>query len=215
VDAVFSALEKRHGDQVFPSFMRQTAVFSRRLPGRPGAVLLLEPREVRLCLLEEVPIKPSALTLRRAAFEEIGGFDETWSSSEDWELLLRMARAHRFAYIDRPMAVLHISPDSLHVMDQTRGETAMIRLLARERASLAGDAEALAAVRRGLVTRVKHFAWHYVRRGQRARASRVFLDGFALTGAPGLFARALAVWLPRSWHSTSLASAEDPVPARS
>ena len=214
VDAVFSDLEKRHGDRVFASFMRQTAVFSRLLPSRPGGLLRLEPRELRLCLLEEVPIKPSALTLRRAAFDELGGFDETWSSSEDWELLLRMARTHRFAYIDRPLAVLHISADSLHLMDQTRGETAMIRLLARERASLAGDVEALAAVRRGLVTRIKHFAWHYVDRGQRVRASRVFLNGFALTGAPGLFARALAVWLPLSWRSTSLTSPEDPAPAR-
>ena len=84
----------------------------------------------------------------------------------------------------------------------------MIRLLARERASLAGDAEALAAVRRGLVTRVKHFAWHYVDRGQRVRASRVFLAGFALTGAPGLFARALAVWLPWSLVTRSARPAQ-------
>jgi hypothetical protein len=72
----------------------------------------------------------------------------------------------------------------------------MIRLLTRERADLGGDAEALAAARRGLVTRVKHFAWHHVDRGERSRACRVFLNGFALTGAPGLLARALAVWLP-------------------
>jgi glycosyltransferase involved in cell wall biosynthesis len=198
VDAVFSDLEKRHGDQVVPSFMRQTEVFSRHVPRTPGSVVTLEPRELRLCLLEEVPIKPSALTLRRAAFERVGGFDEAWSSSEDWELLLRLARAHRFAYIDEPLAVLHISPDSLHLVDQTRGETAMIRLLARERASLADDAEALAAVRRGLVTRVKHFGWYYLDRRQRARASRVFLSGFVLTRAPGLLARAVAVWLPCS-----------------
>jgi glycosyltransferase involved in cell wall biosynthesis len=198
VDAVFSDLEKRHGDQVVPSFMRQTEVFSRHVPRTPGGVVTLEPRELRLCLLEEVPIKPSALTLRRTAFERVGGFDEAWSSSEDWELLLRLARAHRFAYIDEPLAVLHISPDSLHLVDQTRGETAMIRLLARERASLADDAEALAAVRRGLVTRVKHFGWYYLDRRQRARASRVFLSGFVLTRAPGLLARAVAVWLPCS-----------------
>jgi glycosyltransferase involved in cell wall biosynthesis len=196
IDAVFSDLEKRHGDRVFPSFMRETEVFSRHVPQTPGGVVTLEPRELRLCLLEEVPIKPSALTLRRSAFEEVGGFDEAWSSSEDWELLLRLARSHRFAYIDQPLAVLHISPDSLHVVDQTRGETAMIRLLARERASLADDAEALAAVKRGLVTRVKHFGWYYLDRRQRARASRVFLRGFVLTRAPGLLARALAVWLP-------------------
>jgi glycosyltransferase involved in cell wall biosynthesis len=211
VDVVFSDLEKRHGDRVIPSFMRATDVFSRRLTGAaPGAVHLLGPRDLRICLLQEVPIKPSALTLRRSAIDRVGGFDEGWSSSEDWELLLRLARTHRFAYIDRPLAVLHISADSLHVMDQTRGETAMIRLLARERAELNGDAEALAAVRRGLVTRVKHFGWHYVRRGQRFRACRVFLNGFALTGAPGLLARALAVWLPWTRHSTSPTSSERP-----
>jgi glycosyltransferase involved in cell wall biosynthesis len=215
VDAVFSDLEKRHGDRVFPSFMRQTAVFSRRLPTTPGGIVTIEPRELRLCLLQEVPIKPSALTLRRAAFDGVGGFDEAWSSSEDWELLLRLARTHRFAYIDRPLAVLHISPDSLHLMDQTRGEAAMIRLLARERASLTDDAEALGAVKRGLVTRVKHFGWHYADRHQRARACRVFLDGFVLTGAPGLLARAVAVWLPWSWHSSSMGASEDPLLVRS
>ncbi|PYM23912.1 MAG: hypothetical protein DMD78_10755 [Candidatus Rokuibacteriota bacterium] len=197
VDAVFTDLEKHHGDQVFPSFMRETQVFSRRLlrAAYPEG-LVLEPREMRLCLFEEVPIKPSALTLRRAAFDAVGGFDETWSSSEDWEFLLRLARAHRFAYVDRPLAVLHISPDSLHILDQSRGETAMIQLLARERASLGNDLEALAAVRRGLVMRIKHFAWHYVDAGLRRRASAVFLRGFGLTGDLGLLARAVAVWFP-------------------
>ena len=197
VHAVFTDLEKRHGSQVFPSFMRQTAVFSRRLvqSAYPDG-LVLEARDMRLCLLEEVPIKPSALTIRRAAFDAVGGFDETWSSSEDWEFLLRLAREHRFAYLDRPLAVLHISPDSLHILDQSRGETAMIRLLVRERAALGDDVEALAAVRRGLVTRIKHFAWHYSDAGSRRRAASVLLKGFGLTGDLGLLARAVAVWFP-------------------
>jgi hypothetical protein len=199
VDIVFSDLEKRQGDVVFPSFMRQTAVFSRRLRHRsyPDG-LVLEPRDMRLTLLEEVPIKPSALTLRRAAFEAVGGFDERWSSSEDWEFLLRLAQRYRFAYLDRPLAVLTISPDSLHIVDQSRGETAMIQLLARERAELAGDAEAQAAVRRGLVNRVKHFGWHHVDAGHRGRACAVYLHGFALTGDVGLLARALAALVARS-----------------
>jgi hypothetical protein len=198
VDAVFTDLEKRHGDQVFPSFMRETAVFSRRLArARYPEGLVLEPRQMRLCLLQEVPIKPSALTLRRAAFDAVGGFDETWSSSEDWEFLLRLAREHRFGYLDRPLAVLHISPDSLHILDQSRGETAMIRLLVRERDTVGNDVEALAAVRHGLVSRIKHFAWHYADAGHRRRAATVFLHGFGLTGDLGLLARAIAVWLPR------------------
>jgi len=215
VDAVFSDLEKRHGDRVFPSFMRQTAVFSRRLPTTPGGVVIIEPRELRLCLLQEVPIKPSALTLRRPAFDAVGGFDETWSSSEDWEFLLRLARAHRFAYLDQPLAVLHISPDSLHILDQSRGEAAMIRLLTRERAALGDDVEALAAVRHGLVSRFKHFAWHYADAGCRRRAFAVFVQGFTHTGDLGLLARAVAVWLPRVQSTTALSDDKATALARS
>ena len=197
VDVVFSDLEKRHGDRVYGSFMRETAVFSRRLRdvSYPDG-LVLPPREMQLCLLEEVPIKPSALVVRRSAFERVGGFDEDWTSSEDWEFLLRLARDHRFAYLDRPLTVLFISPDSLHIMDQARGEEAMIRLLAREQERLAGDRAALAAVRRGLVTRVKHCGWHHIDHGRRMRACGVYLRGFSLTGDAGLLVRALAAWIP-------------------
>jgi glycosyltransferase involved in cell wall biosynthesis len=203
VDAVFSDLEKRHGERVYASFMRETAVFSRRL--RAGSYpegLLLSSREMYLCLLEEVPVKPSALVVRRRAFERVGGFDESWTSSEDWEFLLRLARAHRFAYLDRPLVVLFISPDSLHLVDQSRGETAMIRLLGQEQRRLAGDPEALAAVRRGLVTRVKHLGWHLLDQGRRAGASLVYLRGFVLTGDLGLLLRAGSAWLPYAQRPT-------------
>ena len=202
VDVVFSDLEKRDGDRVYASFMRQTAVFSRRLGGAPSPeALVLEAREMQLCLLEEVPVKPSALVVRRQAFERVGGFDEGWTSSEDWEFLLRLSRDHRFAYVDRPLAVLFISPDSLHILDQSRGEAAMIRLLLREQQRLAGDPDALAAVRRGLVTRIKHCGWHHIDHGRRARACGVYLRGFARTGDVGLLLRAAAAWMPRALHS--------------
>jgi glycosyltransferase involved in cell wall biosynthesis len=196
VDAVFSDLEKQDGGRVYPSFMRETAVFSRVLGEReyPDGVALSR-REVFLVLLEEVPIKPSALTLRRSAFDKAGRFDETWSSSEDWEFLLRFARAHRFAYIDLPLAVLRVGDDSLHRIDQVRGDSAMIRLLLRERALLHDDREARTAVQRGLVTRVKHFGWHHRDAGRRRAAVAVFLRGFAITFSPGLLVRALAALL--------------------
>jgi glycosyltransferase involved in cell wall biosynthesis len=203
-DVVFSDLEKRHGDRVYASFMRETAVFSRRLRGAsyPDG-LRLEAREMHLCLLEEVPVKPSALVVRRTAFDEVGGFDEAWTSSEDWEFLLRLAQSHRFVYLDRPLAVLFISPDSLHITDQSRGEEAMIELLGREARRLAGDREAVAAVRRGLVTRTKHCAWHHIDHHRRARACGVYLRGFARTGDVGLLARAAATWIPRSLQHSS------------
>ena len=196
VDAVFSDLEKRDGGREYPSFMRETEVFSRLLGEReyPDGVALSR-REVFLVLLEEVPIKPTALTVRRSAFEKAGRFDETWSSSEDWEFLLRFARAHRFGYLDLPLAVLRVGDDSLHRIDQARGDSAMIRLLLHERHLLHGDREARAAVQRGLVTRVKHFGWHHSDAGRRRAAAAVFLRGFLITMSPGLLVRALAALL--------------------
>jgi glycosyltransferase involved in cell wall biosynthesis len=198
VDAVFTDLEKHDGGVYVPSFMRESPLFSRRLEGvgYPDG-LVLPRREMYLYLLQEVFVKPSALTLRRAAFLRAGGFDESWSSSEDWEFLLRFARWGQFGYIDRPLATLRISADSLHRVDQPRGESAMLALLARERAALAGDAEARAAVARGLRERVKAFAWYHEDRGRALAATRVYLSGFRLTGDPRLLLRGVGVWMPR------------------
>ena len=196
VDAVFSDLEKQDGGRVYPSFMRETAVFSRLLGDReyPDGVALSR-REIFLVLLEEVPIKPSALTMRRDAFDKAGRFDETWSSSEDWEFLLRFARGHRFAYIDLPLALLRVGDDSLHRTDQVRGDSAMMRLLLRERLLLRGDHEARTAVHRGLITRAKHFGWHHLDAGRHGAAAAVFFRGFFVTRSPGLLCRGLAALL--------------------
>jgi glycosyltransferase involved in cell wall biosynthesis len=196
-DAVFSDLEKLDGARTYPSFMRETSVFASYLERGPYPNgVMLSTRDMRLILLQEVPIKPSALTVRRTAFERAGAFDESWSSSEDWEFLLRFARDHRIGYVDRPLAVLRVGDDSLHRVDQARGERAMIRLLLRERAMLRSDHEALEAVQRGLVSRVKHYGWHYVDVGRRSAAAGVFLRGFLLTWAPALLVRAVAALVP-------------------
>jgi glycosyltransferase involved in cell wall biosynthesis len=197
VQAVFSDLEKHDGELFIPSFMRASPLFGRRLAGRayPDG-LVLPGREMFLYLLQEVFIKPSALMLHREAFKRTGGFDERWSSSEDWEFLLRFAKGAQFGYLDRPLAVLRLSLDSLHRIDQPRGETAMLRLLARERDALRHDPEALAAVRRGLRERVKQFAWYYQDAGDPLTAARVYLRGFRITRDPRLLVRAAGVWMP-------------------
>jgi GT2 family glycosyltransferase len=40
-------------------------------------------------------IAPSALAVRRTLFERLGGFDETFAFSEDWDFLLRAAALTR------------------------------------------------------------------------------------------------------------------------
>jgi glycosyltransferase involved in cell wall biosynthesis len=198
VHAVFSDLEKHDGPVFVPSFMRDSPLFGRWLgdAAYPDGVIV-DPRQMFLFLLQEVFIKPSALTMRRDAFLSTGGFDEEWSSSEDWEFLLRFVKWATFGYIDRPLAVLRLSSDSLHRVDQPRGETAMLRLLARERRTLRSDRDARAAVERGLRERVKAFAWYYDDTGHPLRAARVYLRGFRITRDPRLLLRAAGVWVPQ------------------
>lgn len=50
-----------------------------------------------------VPTYTSTLLVRRAAFEEVGGFDEELGCFEDWDLCLRLARDWRFEYVDAPL----------------------------------------------------------------------------------------------------------------
>ena len=195
---VFSDLEKVDGATFVPSFMRRTRVFSRLLAERAYREgLLLSPRALSLCLLQEVPIKTPALTVRRSALERVGGFNEAWTSSEDWEFLLRFARRESLVYVDRPLAVIRISADSLHRRDQERGELMMLRLLASERRRVS-DPEARRAATIGIVERAKHLSWYYRDRGRRLAAARTCLHAFRLVWQTELLLRALMVWAPQN-----------------
>ena len=195
---VFSDLEKVDGATFVPSFMRRTRVFSRLLAERAYRDgLLLSARALSLCLLQEVPIKTPALTVRRSALERVGGFNEAWTSSEDWEFLLRFARRESLVYVDRPLAVIRISADSLHRRDQERGELMMLRLLASERRRVA-DPEARRAATVGIVERAKHLSWYYRDRGRRLAAARTCLHAFRLVWQTELLLRALMVWAPQN-----------------
>jgi glycosyltransferase involved in cell wall biosynthesis len=195
---VFSDLEKHDGATLVPSFMRRTRVFSRLLAdaGYPER-LLLSSRALYLCLLQEVPIKTPALTVRRCALERVAGFDERWTSSEDWEFLLRFARTESLLYVDRPLAVIRVSKDSLRLGDQERGELMMLGLLAGERRRLA-DPEARRAAAAGIVERAKHLSWYYRDAGRRAAAMRTCLDALRVVWDVELLLRALMIWGPQN-----------------
>src|SRR5947207_956439 len=193
---VFSDLEKREGATIVPSFMRRTRVFARLLGGRAFPEgLLLPSRALYLCLLQEIPIKTPALTVRRSALERVGGFDERWTSSEDWEFLLRLARSESLLYLDRPLAVIRVSTDSLRRGDQERGELTMLQLLAAEYHRLS-DPEARRAAAAGIVERAKHLSWYYRDTGRRRDAMRTCLRAFRVVGDAELLLRALMVWGP-------------------
>src|SRR5437764_3981856 len=193
---VFSDLEKREGATVVPSFMRRTRVFARLLGGRAFPEgLLLPSRALYLCLLQEIPIKTPALTVRRSALERVGGFDERWTSSEDWEFLLRLARTESLLYLDRRLAVIRVSTYSVLPGDQARGELTVAHSLAGERRRLS-DPEARRAAAAGIVERAKHPSWYYRDTGRRRAAMRTCLSAFRVVGEAELLLRALMVWGP-------------------
>jgi glycosyltransferase involved in cell wall biosynthesis len=197
VDSVFADLEKYDGTLFVPSFMRATQRFVERLEQGvdPDGVALTQ-REMFLYLLEESPVMPTAFTIRRAAFDALGGFHTRWEPFEDWEFCLRYSRTRRFGYVDRIHAVVHVSKDSIHRLHSVRGRTSMLWLMKREGRLLGDDAEARAALRRGMLRLYLHLGWHYARSGRRASAAITFLRGFLRTADPGLLLRVLAAPLP-------------------
>jgi glycosyltransferase involved in cell wall biosynthesis len=197
VGAVFSDLEKHDGTEFTPSFMRATAEFSKRLAGRrhPDG-LVLPPREMFRYLLQEAPVMPTAFTVRRDVFAASGGFTTGYEPFEDWEFFLRLSRTTAFGYLDRPLAVLRISPDSIHRVYGETGKLVMLGVLARERRRAGGDAEIRAAARSGIVRLRTRLGWHYHDSGRRLAAFACYVRGFAETGDPVLLARASALCLP-------------------
>jgi glycosyltransferase involved in cell wall biosynthesis len=201
VGAVFSDLEKFDRGRFVPSFMRTTEVFSRRLAEAGVPEFVLSARQMYLCLLEEVAVKTPALTVRRQVLESIGGFDERWRSSEDWELLLRLAQTTTFGYIDRPLAVIRVGPDSLHRLEHEHGDRLMLQLLAHYHRA-ARDPQTRSAARRGLRSRVRHLSWNYFDTGRRCAAAATCFRWFVRTGSLELLLRTGASLVRRRRRTT-------------
>lgn len=66
--------------------------------GRSGEVL-----EPLLLGLEPVVNGPSSVLARRSIIMELGGFDETLSTSADWDLWVRLAARHPIAHLDEAL----------------------------------------------------------------------------------------------------------------
>ena len=64
-------------------------------------------------LLERSLISTQTLVVRRNALDMIGGFDESLSAIEDWDLAIRLAKIGPIAFVDDPLVVQRFSANSL------------------------------------------------------------------------------------------------------
>jgi glycosyltransferase involved in cell wall biosynthesis len=124
-------------DMLKPPFLAEAVPLMRAAPADVAVVLchkhlagaasgLLERHFNRFDLLFANPI-PSGVLLRKAAWQSIGGYDETMRDGyEDWEFYLRlMLRGYRGITIPKPYLVYHVSTGGM-LFNQSSGKHAAI-----------------------------------------------------------------------------------------
>jgi glycosyltransferase involved in cell wall biosynthesis len=197
VAAAFSDVEVHRGTQI-SSIVGSMRAFPKLLASRGDGsdVFLFSSREMYLCLLEEVPIKPTALLVRRRVLDEIGGYDEAWRSGEDWELYLRIAKRYGFGYVNRKLAVMRVLADSTLAKYQEQDKTSLLRLAVSEKKGLVQDGEALQVVNRAIYHHSKDLGWIYLHTDRRLKSIKTYLRGFFETGQVPLIVRAGVALMP-------------------
>jgi glycosyltransferase involved in cell wall biosynthesis len=198
-DAVFSDVCIHEHDNDVRSLIDHMKAFQKCLQGKPrGTGILISQREMYLCLLQEVPIKPTALMVRRNVFQKAGPFDETARSGEDWEFLLRLARFASFGYIDLPLAEMNRTTDSTFNRFRVQDKTFLIQTFKREREQLGQDTEAFNIVQHGLSSHFKNLGFCYMEAGKPSKAAATYLEGFKVTRDGKLILQAGAAFVPLS-----------------
>jgi glycosyltransferase involved in cell wall biosynthesis len=197
VDAVFSDSMIDLTPAPIPSIVGLMTRFPRLLKNRgQDSEHIVTGRQMYLCLLEEVPIKPSGLVIKRVMFEKTGMFDEGWRCGEDWEFFLRLARFACFGYVDSPLIIQRRTPDATHKKYLEMDRLFLLRLFAKEKRSLRVDPAALEAVNRGIYLHCKSLAGVYLIAGKRREATAVYLQGFRETKKVDMLFRAASVFVP-------------------
>jgi len=89
-------------------------IHTHRMPGGTA-----NGHEIRHMLLAHlIPLTNSAITVRRSAFDTVGGYDESMPRHQDREFLLRLARSHVVCLGDRTDVEKHRMAESLsHTYD--------------------------------------------------------------------------------------------------
>jgi hypothetical protein len=200
VSAVFCDTEI-HGETTMPSLIGLMKVFPKLLEANPKAEeFVFASRQIHLCLLQEAPIKPSALIVKREALERSGLFDEAWPSGTDWDLLLRLSRSACFGYLNRPLVIQRRTADATHQKFQEQDKQFLLNVFLAEKRKLRKDHEALRAVNRGISSHCSNLGFLYLHSRRRRKSAAVYFRGFLETHEPMMLLRAASVLLPSGFR---------------
>jgi glycosyltransferase involved in cell wall biosynthesis len=190
----------KFGEESSGPFAHTMPVFSQLLQRyRQGDECVIPRHEMYMCLLEEVPIRPSTFLARRKTLTT-HAFNSSMRWAEDWELFLRLARQEAFGFIDAPLVQLRIWQEGKHVVDRSREYGASIQMLKREGASQALTPQQKTALRRGLGHRYYLLGHHLLRQGARLSAAMVFLQGCLVSHQLRMLGSLSASLMPKSMY---------------
>lgn len=179
------------------SLVRLMRSFPVRLaPASDGSEHIIEGRNMYLSLLREVPIKPSALVVRRAPVVASGGFDEAWPSGTDWALFIKLSKIIEIGYIDAPLVVMRRTGDATHVKYREEDQTFLLKVLSEEKRQLGKDPQALIVVNVSIAARYNELARLALIAGRKRQAAKSYYYGFAETGNIAMIGKAAAAFLP-------------------
>jgi glycosyltransferase involved in cell wall biosynthesis len=101
-------------------------------------------------------VHPPTMMFRRRLYEAAGRFDETLSTTSDWEWIVRAARLEPFAHVARSLLRYRLSPGQMsRGGNPTRGALEILRVLER---NCDNDAALFARDRRALRRRLAAFS---------------------------------------------------------
>ena len=86
---------------------------------------------------------PCAL-VKRECFERLGGFDETLSSLEDWDLWLKLSRHYHFAYVAEPLLMAFQSPGGVNAQAGLARAVTLRKILTKHYDSFSTSRKSLA-----------------------------------------------------------------------
>jgi glycosyltransferase involved in cell wall biosynthesis len=201
VGAVFSDVEIITSSGLIPSLTALMNSFPKLLQGKvKGSEHVFSQRQMYLCLLEEVPIKPTAVLVRRELYDKAGLFNEAWPSGTDWDLFLRFSKVASFGYIDLPLSIQRWSADATHRKYLEQDKVFLLGVCREEKKKLKNDREGLRAVNRQILGHCSNLGYLYLYSGRRRKSVSTYLRGFRETGDLGMLMRAGTALLPISFR---------------
>ena len=87
-----------------------------------------ETGDVLLALMYANKIIASAALVRRFCFDELGGFNEAYFGSGDWEMWYRVAERHHVGFVDQPLTFYRVhGANASHKLDRIWKDDEMLR----------------------------------------------------------------------------------------